>query len=259
MHRIFLMADFNIIYGKRSCVEALRSDMPIKDLRIANNLERDSLVTDILRKASQKGVKVKEVPRKSLDELCGDSQCNHQGVVLQVEPYSYAGIGDILAAANDSSERHDGRALVVICDHITDAGNLGAIARSAESVGASGMIIPNKRSAQVTPTTYKTSAGAITHLNIAMVPNLKSAINELKEAGFWVVAATEDANDLLWEADLEGRIAIVLGNEQNGISELVLKNSDIFCKLPQVGQISSLNVAQASTVFMYEWLRQNIG
>ena len=150
-------------------------------------------------------------------------------------------------------------ALVVVCDHVTDAGNLGAIVRSAESVGASGVVIPNARSAQVTAATYKTSAGAVAHLPVARVPNLKRALQELKDAGFWVVGATEHAEDLLWDTDMTGRMALVMGNEHDGISELVLKNCDLACRLPQKGAISSLNVAQASTVFMYEWLRQNHG
>ena len=118
-------------------------------------------------------------------------------------------------AANSYAEEHDGRALVVLCDHLTDAGNLGAISRSCEAVGASGLIIPNKRSARVEASTYKSSAGAITHVPVA-------------------------------------------GNEHDGVSRLVLEHCDMYAKLPLEGEVASLNVAQAATAVMYEWLRQNI-
>ena len=163
----------------------------------------------------------------------------------------------ILDAAKQSSAEHDGRALVVVLDHITDAGNLGAIARSAECVGASGIVIPNKRAARVTAATYKSSAGAISHIPVTQVANLVSTIERLKDEGFWVAAATEHASDLIWQSNLKGKIALVMGNEGEGVSRLVLENCDFGVKLPQVGEISSLNVAQASTACMYEWLRQN--
>ncbi len=257
------MAENEIIYGKRAVIEALRSGVPVRRVCIADNIVRDSMVSDILRKAEHAGVGVDLVPRKRIEELSGAGFSSSQGVVAEAKPFRYASLADVIAAANVASGLGGGAAgssqgaLVVLCDHITDAGNLGAIARSAESVGASGIIIPNKRSAQVTPATYKTSAGAVAHLPIAQVPNLKRALDELKDAGFWVVGATEHAHDALWDTDMAGRIVLVVGNEHEGISDLVLKNCDFACKLPQRGEISSLNVAQASTVFMYEWLRQN--
>ena len=163
----------------------------------------------------------------------------------------------IIEAAEASAAKHDGRALVVVLDHLTDAGNLGAIARSAESVGAAGIVIPNKRAARVTAATYKSSAGAISHIPVAQVANIASTLDRLKEEGFWVAAATEHAADVIWDANLKGKIALVMGNEGEGVSRLVLEHCDFGVKLPQVGDISSLNVAQASTACMYEWLRQN--
>lgn len=246
------MADNNIIYGKRAVIEALRSGVPMHRICIADNINRDDMVADIMRKAGHAGIEVSALPRKKIESLCGAAFASSQGVAAETAPFKYADVADVVAAAGE-----EGSSLVVVCDHLTDAGNLGAIVRSAESVGAAGVIVPNKRSAQVTPATYKTSAGAVAHLPIAQVPNLKRALQDLKDAGFWVVAASEHADDLLWEADMTGRIALVIGNEHEGISDLVLKNCDFFCKLPQRGRISSLNAAQASTVFMYEWLRQN--
>lgn len=250
------MAENEIIYGKRAVIEALRSGVPLRRVAVADNIVHDSLVADILRKARHAGLAVDMLPRKRIEELSGAAFSSSQGVVAEASPFAYATLSDIVAAADAGADAQGG-ALVVVCDHITDAGNLGAIARSAESVGAAGIVIPNKRSASVTPAAYKTSAGAVAHLPIAQVPNLKRALDDLKAAGFWVVGATEHAHDLLWDTDMAGRIVLVVGNEHEGISELVLKNCDLACKLPQRGEISSLNVAQASTVFMYEWLRQN--
>lgn len=258
------MAD--LIEGKCPVLEALRSGMPIQTVFLADNLEHDTLVKDILRKCKQREVRVESVSRKRIEELVrkaapkadADRQRKiaDQGVVAKAAPFPYAELGALIKTA-DAQFAEQSRALIVICDHLTDAGNLGAIARSAECVGAAGIVIPKARTAHVTAATYKSSAGAIAHLDVAEVSNLTQAINALKESGFWVVAATEYAEDLAWETNLEGRIALVLGNEHAGVSDLVRKNCDLECKLPMFGKLSSLNVAQASTVMMYEWLRQN--
>lgn len=231
--------------------------MPVKSIVFAEGSDRDTghdrATDDIRRKAQELGISIECASRHALDEMvAGLAGRAHQGVVAKATPYKYASMAEVVAAADGAS------ALVVVCDHITDAGNLGAIVRSAESAGACGVVVPNRRAAQITPATYKTSAGAVSHMKIAQVPNLCRAIDELKEAGFWAVGATEHADDLLWQTDMQGRIALVMGNEHDGISQLVMKNCDMLCKLPQRGSISSLNVAQASTVFMYEWLRQNL-
>ena len=151
-----------------------------------------------------------------------------------------------------------GPALVVVLDHVTDAGNFGAIVRSAEVVGAAGVVIANKRAAEVTVATYKTSAGAVMHLPIARVPNIARALEDLKQAGFWCVGASEHAEGSCWESPLTGRIALVMGSEGEGISRLVLETCDDLTRLPQRGVTESLNVAQATTALAYEWLRVNI-
>ena len=247
------MADF--IEGKRPVIEALRTGVPIKSILMADNVQRDGLIEDILRKAKRAGATVEMVPRKILD---GKSERgSHQGVMAKAAPFPYVGIGDVIDAAGKSAEQHDGRALVVILDHLTDAGNLGAIARSAEAVGACGLVIPNKRSAKVDASTYKSSAGAIAHLPVAQVPNLVQVMARLKERGFWVAGASEQADDVIWRSNLKGKIALVMGNEAEGLSRVVRESCDFLVKLPQMGEVASLNVAQASTACMYEWLRQN--
>lgn len=248
------MADF--IEGKRPVIEALRTDVPLKRILLADNAKREPMIEDILRKARQRDIPVIEVPRGELDQK--SARGSHQGVMAESSPFPYVGIGDILGAAESYAQGHDGRALVVVCDHLTDAGNLGAVIRSADAVGACGVVIPNKRSARVDASTYKSSAGAVAHVPVAQASNISNTLARFKECGFWVCAATEYASDLLWDVNLKGKIVLVVGNEHEGVSNLVLENCDMAGKLPMMGEVGSLNVAQAATACMYEWLRQNL-
>ena len=248
------MADY--IEGKRPIIEALRTNVPMKRVLLADNVKRDPLIADILRMAKRFEVPVSTVSRKRLDDL--SERGSHQGVMAETKPFEYVNVTAILEAAQQCAAEHDGRALVVMLDHITDAGNLGAIARSAESVGAVGLVIPNKRAAHVTAATYKSSAGAISHVNVSQVANLAQSIERFKENGFWVAGASEHAEDLIWNENLKGKVVLVMGSENEGLSRIVRESCDFLVKLPQVGEISSLNVAQAATACMYEWLRQNV-
>ena len=247
------MADY--IEGKRPIIEALRTNVPVKRVLLADNVKRDPLIEDILRKAKRFDVPVDNVPRKKLDDL--SERGSHQGVMAETKPFSYVNVTTVLEEAEKSAAEHGGRALVVMLDHITDAGNLGAVARSAESVGAAGIVIPNKRAAHVTAATYKSSAGAISHLPVTQVSNLVQAMDRFKENGFWVAGASEHAEGLVWEANLKGKIVLVMGNEGEGLSRIVQDNCDFLVKLPQGGEVASLNGAQAATACMYEWRRQN--
>ena len=252
------MADY--IEGKRPVIEALRVGVPMKRILMADNLRRDGMVADIERKARKFEVPIVRASRKKLDgmsRLEEDGRASHQGVIAETLPFPYVGTRDITNAAERYAAEHEGRALVVLVDHATDAGNLGALIRSADAVGASGIIIPNKRSAQVTVATYKSSAGAVAHMPVAQVANLVQSIERLKKEGFWVAGASEKAADDIWDANLKGKIALVVGSESEGISRLVQENCDFFVRLPQFGHVGSLNVAQAATACMSEWLRQN--
>ncbi len=275
------MSEF--IYGRHPVIEALVSRIPIECIYILENSEGDAIAR-ILNLANEVHVKTQFVSQRKLDQLISQDsrsfkspknkntksqnsrkefpqdktrKVTTQGVVAKIADFQYAEFNDMLFAAQQSMES-SGSALVVVCDHLTDSGNLGAITRSAESVGASGIIIPNKRSATPNSTTIKSSAGAVLHIPVCMVSNLRSAIEQLKSDGFWVIAATEHSDDLIWDTDFKGKIALILGNEETGVSRLLLEDADFRCKLPQMGKISSLNVAQAATVFMYEWLHQNL-
>jgi 23S rRNA (guanosine2251-2'-O)-methyltransferase len=168
--------------------------------------------------------------------------------------YEYASLFDLINLA-----RGKDAALIVALDHITDAGNMGAVLRSAEVVGAIGVLIPNKRAAPVNEAVYRTSAGAVEYLKVAREANLANALKRLKGEGFWIAGATEHARQTIWQAPLEGRIVLVLGAEDTGLSRLTRDLCDFEVKLPQRGFTQSLNVAQAGTAIMYEWLRRAQG
>ncbi len=239
----------NLIEGRRAVAEALDAGIPLKRALVAASTgERDRSLEELVVRLEQADVRVDYVARDLLDSR--SSHGAHQGIMLEVEPFAYATLDDVIEAAGE------GDALVLLLDHVTDEGNFGAIVRTAEVVGAAGVVVANARAARVGTAAYKTSAGAVLHLPIAQVPNLATAAEQLKEAGFWVGAATEHAHDDVWHAPLDGRICLVMGSEGSGVSALMRKKCDFECKLPQRGRVESLNVAQATTAICYEWLRR---
>ncbi|MBM6817249.1 23S rRNA (guanosine(2251)-2'-O)-methyltransferase RlmB [Olsenella uli] len=239
----------DLIEGRRAVEEALSCGMPLRSALVQERSgERDLALEKIAACLEDAGVPVERVPRGRLDAL--SSHGAHQGVVVRARPFEYAELSDVIASAGE------GPALVVVLDHVTDQGNFGAIVRTAEVVGAAGVVVAKARAASVGVGAYKTSAGAVMHLPIAQVPNLARAIEELQAAGFWACAATEHAEQDVWNAPMGGRLALVMGSEGEGISRLVAEKCDFACRLPQRGHVESLNVAQATTVLCYEWLRR---
>ncbi len=239
----------NFIEGRRAAAEALRTGFPIKRALVGEGASKDVTLNQLVEALYAANIPVQFVGRDQLEAI--SSHGAHQGIALEVGAYPYADLADIIARAGD------GPALVVVLDHVTDAGNFGAIVRSAEVVGAAGVVIASKRAAEVTVATYKTSAGAVMHLPIAQVPNIARALEDLKEAGFWACGASEHAEQVCWDAPMQGRIALVMGSEGDGISRLVLEKCDFLTKLPQRGETESLNVAQAATALCFEWMRRN--
>lgn len=239
----------NLVEGRRAVDEVLAANIPIKRALIAvSKGNQDPKLTRLAAEFEAEGIRVDRVSKARLDGL--SSHGAHQGIMVELAAFPYADIEDIISAAGD------GDALVVVLDHVVDEGNLGAIVRSAEVVGAAGVIIARDRAASVGVGAYKTSAGAVFHVPIAQVPNIAKAIDRLKEAGFWAGAASEHAADTLWSAPVGGRFCLVMGSEGDGVSRLVMDRCDFSCRLPQRGQVESLNVAQAATVMAYEWLRR---
>ena len=181
------------------------------------------------------------------------AEWREKAMEFEDSPYAfeYATLFDLINLARGKKS-----ALIVALDHITDAGNMGAVLRSAEVVGATGVLIPNKRAAPVNDAVYRTSAGAVDYLKIAREANLVSALKRLKSEGFWIAGATEHAKQTIWEAPLEGRLVLVMGSEDAGLARLTREVCDFEVRLPQRGFTQSLNVAQAFTAIAYEWLRR---
>lgn len=241
-----------LIEGRRAVAEALDAATPLSRAYVAAGAgSRDARLDELVGRLEAAGVPVEEVARERLDAI--SSHGAHQGIAVRTRPFRYAELADVVARAGT------GDALVVVLDHVTDEGNFGAIVRSAEVVGAAGVVIPKARAARVGTAAYKTSAGAVLHLPIAQVPNLADALGRLKEAGFWAVGSTEHAEQAVWDEPMPGRCALVMGSEGEGISRLVLDRCDLVRRLPQRGVVESLNVAQATTVMCYEWLRSVSG
>lgn len=239
-----------VIEGRNAVIEALRSGASLTRVLLARGVKPHPVLDEIRARSAEGGIPLAEVPRAELDRR--SERGAHQGVLAEVAPFRYVDLADVVASSSGRPA-----ALVVCLDHVTDPGNLGAVIRSVEVAGGEGVVIPRDRAAAVTPVTHKASAGATAHLPIAQVTNLARALEELKAAGFWVVGADAEAEATLWEAPIEGRIAIVAGAEGAGLSRLVRERCDLLVSLPVRGRIDSLNVAQAVTVLAYEWLRRS--
>lgn len=241
----------DLIEGRNAVTEALRAGRSIDKIYIAKG-EVDKTLGHIASKAREMGIVVVEADRRKLDAMSVTKA--HQGVVAMAAVKEYCSLDDILAAAAEKGEAP----FVILCDEISDPHNLGAILRTAECVGAHGVIIPKRRSAGLTSIVDKTSAGAAEHVAVARVPNLPAAIRELKEKGLWIYGTAADAQSSLWATDFTGPVCLVIGSEGDGMGRLVTENCDFLVSIPMKGQVNSLNASAAASVMMYEVLRQRM-
>lgn len=242
--------DEEIIGGKHSVIEALKSGRTINKIWISENAQKH-LTQPIIIEAKKLGIVIQQVDKRKLDQMAPDMQ--HQGVVAQVAPYAYAEVEDILKVAEDKGEPP----FILLLDEIEDPHNLGSILRTADCTGVHGVIVPKRRSAQVTATVSKTSAGAAEYVPVARVTNLGQTIDSLKEKGVWVVGTDVSAAAGIYETNVfDGPVAIVIGNEGKGMGRLIREKCDVLIKLPMNGQINSLNASVAAGVVMYEVLRR---
>ena len=238
-----------LIEGRNAVIEALRAGRAIDKIFIAKG-DVDKTLGHIASRAREQGVVVVECDRRKLDFMSRTKA--HQGVVALVAVQAYCEISDILAAAETRGEAP----FVIVCDEISDPHNLGAIIRTAECVGAHGVVIPKRRSAGLTAIVGKASAGAAEYVPIARVANITAALKELKAAGLWVYGTAADGASGLWSTELTGPIALVIGSEGDGMSRLVRESCDFVLSLPMRGRLNSLNASAAAAVTMYEVLRQ---
>ncbi|MGN1095068.1 MAG: 23S rRNA (guanosine(2251)-2'-O)-methyltransferase RlmB, partial [Eubacteriales bacterium] len=225
-------------------LELLKSGREIEKIYILRG-EREGSITKIYSMARERGINVAETDRAKLDFLSGGNA--HQGVAAIAAAKEYVSVSEIVEIAKEKGEKP----LIVVCDGIEDPHNIGAIIRCAEGAGAHGMIIGKRRSPVMGQTVFKSSAGAAEHLPIAKVPNIASAVDELKKLGVWVFAAEADGEDY-HTADFDIPCAIVMGSEGNGVSHLVREKCDFAVSIPMYGKVNSLNVSTAASVLLFE-------
>lgn len=240
----------NLIEGRNAIIEAFRSDKTIDKLYIQDGL-KDGPIQTILREAKKRNLFINFVSKDILDKMSPTSK--HQGAIANLASYEYFDIADILALAKEKEEDP----FIFILDGIEDPHNLGAIIRTANLVGAHGVVIPKHRAVGLTSTVARTSAGAINYTKVAKVTNINSTIEELKKEGLWFVCA-DMGGELMYKLNLKGPIGLVIGNEGSGVSALVKKNCDMLASIPMKGDIDSLNASVATGVLAYEIFRQRI-
>ncbi len=239
----------DIIEGRNAVTEAIRAGRTINKLFVAKG-DIDGSLRHIISMAREAGAVVMEVDRRRLDQMSATGA--HQGVVAAAAVKEYCTLDDILDIAAERGEQP----LIVICDELSDGHNLGAVIRTAEAAGAHGVIIPKRRSAGLSAVVGKASAGAVEYMAVARVANLTDAIRELKSRGVWIYGTAAEAETPLWDVDLKGPTALVIGSEGDGMRRLVSENCDFQLSIPMLGRVSSLNASASAAIILYEAVRQ---
>lgn len=237
-----------MIFGTRAVMEAIKAGREIEKIFIQAGLNND-LTKELITVAKENDVPLSFTPQQKLNKL---SSKNHQGVICLLSAVKYATLEDLI----DHAYANGKEPFFLILDRITDVRNFGAIARTADCAGLTGIIIPDKGNAPITGDAMKTSAGALSYLPVCRVKDFKKTIQTLKENGIQVLACTEKAATTLYEVDLVSPVAIILGSEEDGISHTLLKEADQLVKIPMYGNIASLNVSVSAGIALYEVIRQ---
>ena len=240
-----------LIEGRNAVIEALRAGTAIDKIYLAKG-ETDKTLGHIASKARDAGIVVVEADRRKLDGMSRTHA--HQGVIALAAVREYVSVDDILADAAAKNESP----LIVVCDEISDPHNLGAIIRTAYCAGAHGVVIPKRRSAGLTSVVAKTSAGAVSHMKVARVPNIPSLLKDLKKQGVWVFGTAANGTTGLYDADLKGAAAIVIGSEGDGMTRLAAENCDFLVSIPMKGDLNSLNASASAAILLYEAVRQRM-
>ncbi len=242
--------DKNIVFGVNAVLESFRAMADdIQEVLISDVADRQNLRM-IKSEALRLNLPTVLVSRKSLDQLVASQK--HQGVVVRVKPFKYFALESFLSDETSDSTPQ----CLLLLDGLTDPRNFGALLRTAEAVGIRHVIIPKDRAVDVTPVVTKASAGAVQHLRIAKVTNLRRAIKSVKEAGYWIVGLDAESAETIYDRSYPSKLALVLGNEGTGIRPLILGECDFTVSIPMLGKVASLNVSVAGAVFFYEILRQ---
>jgi 23S rRNA (guanosine2251-2'-O)-methyltransferase len=239
------------VHGIHPVLEALRARPgDIERVYVLEGSMPPRAAAEILSRARDAQVRVERVPRERLQALVEGGV--HQGVAARLREFAYATVEEVLARATASGRPP----LVVVLDGLQDPHNLGAVIRSADALGAHGVVLPKDRSVGVTPAVARASAGAVEHVPVARVTNLSRALEELKSAGLWVAAADPAGDQLLWGARLDGPLAVVIGAEGAGVRPGVLKHCDLRLRIPMEGRVASLNASVSAALVLYEVARQ---
>lgn len=238
------------VYGIRAVMEAIESGKEIESLFIQRGLS-GHLLNELKQLLKEYNISFQQVPVEKLNRI---TRKNHQGVIAVISPITYQRIEDVLPTIYEKGEVP----LLLILDGITDVRNLGAIARSAECSGVHAIIVPIKGSAEINPDTIKTSAGALYKIDVCREESLTKTVRFLQDSGVRVVVCTEKTQDLIYSVDFSGPTAVIMGSEDVGVSDDLIRISDNLAKIPMFGEIGSLNVSVASGIVLYEAVRQRI-
>jgi 23S rRNA (guanosine2251-2'-O)-methyltransferase len=241
-------SDSQLIYGIRPVMEAILAGKEVDRIFIVRNSE-GSLMKELKTLLTEREITWQEVPIEKIHRI---TRNNHQDVVCYISPVSYASLSNIIPSIFERGETP----FILLLDRITDVRNFGAIARTAECAGVHAIVIPLRGAAQVTADAIKTSAGALNNIPVCRESNIRSTLDFLRQSGLRIIAATEKGKQDYFKSDLTGPIAIVMGSEEDGVSDDILRTADELVKIPLLGSISSLNVSVATGILLYETIRQ---
>ncbi|MBE9198634.1 MULTISPECIES: 23S rRNA (guanosine(2251)-2'-O)-methyltransferase RlmB [unclassified Nodularia (in: cyanobacteria)] len=241
--------DSDLIYGRHPVLSALEGERGLNRIWITTRLRYDHRFHHLLLQAKEHGTVIDEVEPKRLDQIT--DRANHQGIAAQVAPHDYIELPDLIAQAKSITDP-----VIVVADGITDPHNLGAIIRTAEAIGAQGLVIPQRRASGITSTVIKVAAGALENFSVARVVNLSRALEELKEAGFWIYGTASTGSEPLHTVKFSGPIVLVIGSEGDGLSMLTQRSCDVLVSIPLLGKTPSLNASVAAGMALYEIYRQ---
>jgi 23S rRNA (guanosine2251-2'-O)-methyltransferase len=241
--------DTDLIYGRHPVLSALENERHLHRLWITSRLRYDPRFHSLVSRAKENGTIIDEVEPKRLDQIT--EQANHQGIAAQIAPYDYIELDELIRQAKSVTDP-----VIVVAEGITDPHNLGAIIRTAEAIGAQGMVIPQRRASGITSTVMKVAAGALENFPVSRVVNLHRALEQLKAADFWIYGTAAEASEPLHEVNFSGPIVLVIGSEGEGLSILTQRHCDFLVSIPLQGKTPSLNASVASGMALYEIYRQ---
>ncbi len=245
----------DLIYGRHAVRAVLEGERQVNRIWVTARLRYDDQLKPLLDEAKGNGAIIDEVDNQRLNQLTPHG-ATHQGIAAQISPYDYFPLGNLIDFAQKRALNRGEAPVILLADGITDPHNLGAIIRSAEAMGAQGLVIPQRRAVGITSTVMKVAAGALENLPVSRVVNLNRALKDLKDAGYWIYGTVADAPQFLHKTRLEGPVALVIGAEGSGISALTQRNCDALVSIPLVGATSSLNASVAAGMVLYELFRQ---